>query len=71
MLVAVIYKYAGSTEIDRIVGGFASNEEAAEWCSHNVAQPFDIREVEHYEALNRDPEDAAVADYFTAGYRPS
>ena len=71
MRVAVIYKYVGSTEIDRIVGGFARNEEAAEWCSYNVAQPFDIREVEHYEALDRDPKDAAVADHFNTGYRPS
>jgi hypothetical protein len=39
MFVAVIYKHAGSAEIDRIAGGFASNEEAAEWCSHNVKRP--------------------------------
>jgi hypothetical protein len=71
MLVALNYKYAGSTAIDRIVGGFASNDEAAEWCWRNVAtQPFDIGEVEHYEALDN-PDDAALGDYFTAGYRPS
>ena len=70
MFVAVIYKQAGLAEIDRIVGGFESNEEAAEWCSHNVAQPFDIREVEHYEALDN-LEDVALDDYFTAGYRLS
>ena len=71
MFVALIYKYAGSTVIDRVVGGFASNEAAAEWCSHNLAtQPFDIREVEHYEVVEH-LEDAAISDYFTAGYRPS
>ena len=46
MFVALIYKHAGPAEIDRIVGGFANTEEAAEWCSHNLAtQSFDIREV--------------------------
>ena len=60
MFVALIYKYGGAAVIDRVVGGFASNEEAFEWCSHNVAtQTFDIREVERYEALD-DLEDAAL-----------
>ena len=71
MFVALIYKFAGSTAVDRVVGGFASNDEAVQWCSDNVAaQPFDIREVEHYEAVD-EPEDAAMADYLAAGYRPS
>jgi len=48
MFVVLIYKYAGATAIDRIVGGFANTEESADWCSHNIAQPFDIREVKHY-----------------------
>lgn len=71
MFVALIYKHPGSTEIDRIIGGFASNEAAAEWCSDNLANPpFDIRELEHYEALGDPDEDATIADYFTGSYRP-
>jgi hypothetical protein len=53
MFIAMIYRHAGSAAIDRVVGGFASNDEAFEWCARNVpAQRFDIREVEHYEGLD-------------------
>ena len=53
MFIAMIYRHAGSAAIDRVSGGFASNDEAFERCARNVpAQRFDVREVEHYEGLD-------------------